>query len=403
MTMNRILIVGAGFAGMYAALSSARVRHAQGVSPDMLEITVVAPAPHLVVRPRLYERAPETMVAPLAHLFAAVDVRYEQGRVEGIDAPGNTVSILRADGQRHSLRYDRLVLAAGSQAAKPEVAGLATYGFSVDQMEDAIALDTHLKSLGSRPLSAARDTVVVAGGGFTGIEVATEMPSRLREVLGQQANVRVVIVDRNAAIAAAMGPESRPLVEKALRETGVEMKLGVSVMQLDQSGVVLSDGQIIEAWTVVWTGGMRANPLTAQLAAERDTSGRLMVDRTLRVPQAPRIFATGDMANTLTDDLGHRALMSCQHAIRLGSHAGFNAAADVLGVPLTPYQQNTYVTCLDLGPSNALFTRGWESKVELRGEEAKAMKREINTRWIYPPPANREDAFEAADRTRRVD
>ena len=64
--MNRILIVGAGFAGMYAALSAARLRDAQGVSPDTLEIVVVAPEPRLVIRPRLYERAPETMVAPLA-------------------------------------------------------------------------------------------------------------------------------------------------------------------------------------------------------------------------------------------------------------------------------------------------------------------------------------------------
>ena len=84
--MKRILIVGAGFAGMHAALSSARLRDTQGVSPDMLEISVAAPEPRLVIRPRLYERAPETMVAPLAEVFDAVDVRYEQGRVDVIDS-----------------------------------------------------------------------------------------------------------------------------------------------------------------------------------------------------------------------------------------------------------------------------------------------------------------------------
>src|SRR5437868_2818315 len=85
-TMKRILIVGAGFAGMYAALSAARLRDKHGVSPDALEIALVAPEPRLVIRPRLYERAPETMVAPLSALLAAVDVRYEQGRVDVIDA-----------------------------------------------------------------------------------------------------------------------------------------------------------------------------------------------------------------------------------------------------------------------------------------------------------------------------
>ena len=97
--MQRIVIVGAGFAGMYAALSAARLRDERGVSPKALEIAVVAPEPRLVVRPRLYERAPETVVAPLSELFEAVDIRYEQGRVETIDCAGNSVAIIGRDGK----------------------------------------------------------------------------------------------------------------------------------------------------------------------------------------------------------------------------------------------------------------------------------------------------------------
>ena len=182
--MKRILIVGSGFAGMYAALCAARLRDQQGASPEDLEIVVVAPEPRLVIRPRLYEAAPETMVAPLAEVFEAVDVRYEQGRVDVIDSAGKSATIVGADGMRRSLGYDRLVLAAGSQGFKPDIPGLAEYGFTVDQLEDAIALDHHMNALANRPSSAARDTVVVCGGGFTGIEVAAEMPSRLRAVLG---------------------------------------------------------------------------------------------------------------------------------------------------------------------------------------------------------------------------
>jgi NADH dehydrogenase len=402
--MQRILIVGAGFAGMYAALSAARLRDERGVSPKALEIAVVAPEPRLVVRPRLYERAPETVVAPLSELFDAVDIRYEQGRVETIDSAGNSVAIVGFDGTRRSLSYDRLVLAAGSLGFKPDIPGLAKYGFSADQLDDAVALDRHLKSLADRPPSPARNTVVVAGGGFTGIEVATEMPSRLREILGPGANVRVIIVDRNEVIAPAMGPHPRPLIEKALRAEGIETRLGVGVSEITESRVRLSDGQSIESATVIWTAGMRANPLTEQFpAAERDRSGRLPVDRNLRVPEVPAVFAAGDTALALTDDLGHRALMSCQHANRLGASAGHNAAADLLGVPLEPYQQKNYSTCLDLGPGDALFTRGWDARVELTGDKAKAMKREINTQWIYPPKANRSDAFKAAEWARLVD
>src|SRR5262245_57334305 len=198
--MKQILIVGAGFAGMYAALNAARVRDKQEVSPDTLEITVVAPEPRLVIRPRLYERAPETMVAPLGEVFKAVDVRYEQGQVDAIDSADKSAMVVGRDGARRTLRYDRLVLAAGSQGFKPDIPGLAKYGFTVDQIDDAIALDHHLKALANRPSTATRDTAVVCGGGFTGIEIATEMPSRLRAILGPKANVRVIIVDRNEAI-----------------------------------------------------------------------------------------------------------------------------------------------------------------------------------------------------------
>ncbi len=401
--MKHLLIIGAGFAGMYAALSAAHLRDKQGVSSDTFEITVVAPEPRLVIRPRLYEVAPETMVAPLVELFDALDIGYEQGRVDVIDPDSMSVAIVGPDGKRRSLHYDRLVLAAGSQLVRPDIPGLAKHGFSVDQLDDAVELDRHLDALANRPSSAARDTVVVAGGGFTGIEVATEMPSRLRAILGPEANVRVIIVDRNDVIAPAMGPNPRPLIEKALREAGVEALLGVGVSQLNERSVTLSDGQSIESATVIWAAGMRANPLTGQIQAERDRSGRLVVDRNLRVPEVPTIFAAGDTARAATDDLGNRTLMSCQHANRLGASAGHNVAADLLGVPPEPYHQRNYVTCLDLGPSDAVFTRGWDSKVELSGDKAKAMKREINTQWIYPPRADRAAAFEAAEWARLVD
>lgn len=401
--MQRLLIVGAGFAGMYAALSAARLRDKQDVSSDSLEIVLVAPEPTLVVRPRLYESAPGAMVAPLDGLLDAVGVRYEQGSVDLIDPSAKTVAIVRPDGARCSLPYDRLVLASGSHAVRPGIPGLAEHAFSVDQLDDAVGLDRHLGGLATQPFDSARNTVVVAGGGFTGIEVATEMPSRLKAVLGSQADVRVLIVDPAAVIAPAMGPNPRPLIEKALREAGVEVLLGVGVSQLSERSVTLSDGQCIETATVIWAGGMRANALTEQVPAQRDRLGRLHVDHNLRVPDVPTIFAAGDTARAATDDLGNYTLMSCQHANRLGACAGHNAAADLIGVSPEPYRQRNYVTCLDLGPADAVFCRGWDSQVESSGDEAKAMKREINTQWIYPPPADRDAAFKAAEWARLVD
>jgi NADH dehydrogenase len=399
----RLVIIGAGFAGMYAALSAARLRDIKGVSPEELEIALVAPEPTLVVRPRLYEPKPETLTAPLQGVLEAIDVVYTQGRAEAIDTESRAVEIIAANGARETITYDRLVVATGSRLFRPNIPGLAEHAFSVDQLDDAIALDRHLHSLADRPAGNGRDTVVVAGGGFTGIEVATEMPARLHAILGESARTRVVIVERNDAIAHDLGAGPRPVIEDALRKLGVETRLGVGVAALDGSGVTLADGGRIESATVIWAAGMRAAPLTAQIPAERDNFGRLLVDRDLRVPSVPGVFATGDAARAACDDLGNYALMSCQHATRMGAFAGNNAAAELLGVPTRPYSQKAYVTCLDLGEAGALFTRGWDRKVEMVGEQAKKTKHEINTVWIYPPRAQRAAALASADPERVTD
>jgi NADH dehydrogenase len=399
----RLVIIGAGFAGMYAALSSARLRDIHGVSPEDLEIAFIAPEPTLVVRPRLYEPKPETLTAPLLDVLKAIDVVYVQGTAETVDTKARIVQITTAKGARKTLSYDRLVVATGSRLFRPNIPGLAEHGFSVDQLDDAIALDTHLHSLADRPAVNGRDTVVVAGGGFTGIEAATEMPARLRAILGKEARPRVIIVDRNTAIAPDMGEGPRPVIEDALRKLGVETRLGAGVAALDESGITLSDGERIEAETVIWAAGIRAAPLTAQIPAERDNFGRLLVDRELRVPSVPGIFATGDAARAASDDVGNYALMSCQHATRMGAFAGNNAAAELLSVPTRPYHQKAYVTCLDLGEAGAIFTRGWDRKVEMIGDVAKKTKREINTVWIYPPRAERAAALASADPERVTD
>jgi NADH dehydrogenase len=271
------------------------------------------------------------------------------------------------------------------------------HAFDVDQIEQASAPEAHIRALKSLPASTARNTVVVAGDGFTGIETATEMPARLRAVLGEDADIRVIIVDRGAQIAASMGDGIRPAIVDAFRELGVEWVLNASVAAVDASGVTLDDGRRIESNTVIWTVGFRANPLTEQLAGTRDHQGRLHVDSNLKVKGVTDVFAAGDVAYAACDDAGHFAGMSCQHAISLGRYAGNNVAADLIGVAPMPYSQPTYVTCLDLGAWGAVYTEGWDRQVKLIGHEAKELKTQINTVWIYPPAANRAIALAAAD------
>lgn len=394
---KQVVIVGAGFAGMYAALAAARLRDRHGVAPDAIEIVVVAPEAAITLRPRLYESAPARMAAPLDALFDTVGVRFVEGWVETIDVAASRIALRDAEGRHGEIGYDRMVLAAGSRLAMPAIPGLAQFAFSVDQREDAVALERHLSALLERPWFPARNTVVVAGGGFTGIETAAEMPARLQAALGGDREVQVIVVEQADAIGPDLGPGPRPVIEQALDSLGVQRRLGVAVTALDPRGITLSDGRRIDAATVIWTGGVQASPLTQQIPAERDRAGRLLVDRDLRVPGASNVFAAGDAASAQTDEAGHRTLMSCQHAMPLGRVAGNNAMADLLGVPATPYEQPRYVTCLDLGPWGAVLTQGWQREVQLAGAEAKLLKRQINQQWIYPPLAHRGTAFEMAE------
>jgi NADH dehydrogenase len=237
----------------------------------------------------------------------------------------------------------------------------------------------------------------VAGGGFTGIETATEMPARLRAVLGENAKIRVIVVERSPKIGAALGEGISPSIVEASEYLGIEWKVGATVAAVDANGVTLADGEYIESNTVIWTVGFRAHSLTEQVQGTRDHQGRLHVDQNLKVRGHADVYASGDVAYAATDDLGNFAAMSCQHAIALGRYAGNNVAAELLGVEPIAYSQPKYVTCLDLGAWGAVFTEGWDRQVKLVKKEAKDLKTQINTVWIYPPAADRATALAAAD------
>jgi len=393
---QQIIVAGCGFAGMWACISAARTAALAGREDD-IEVTMVAPASKLTIRPRLYEAGLDDGVSPdISALLRAVGVRFLAGRVESLDAAGRTVTVVTADGERQVRSYDRLVLATGSRVFLPDVPGLADHAFNVDTLEEALVLEAHLAALGDQPESTARNTVVVGGGGFTGIEVAAEMPGRLRAALGQDAAIRVVIVDPAPEIGIEMGGDTLPYIREALDVGGIEQRPGQCVTAVDADGVTLSGGERIPARTVVWAAGLRAQELAAQVPGEHDALGRVIGDAWLRAPEADGIFVTGDIVRAATDEAGNCSLMTCQHAVILGRVAGHNAAADLLGRPLHPYSQPRYGTCLDLGEWGALYTEGWDRQVRLTTAEGKAMKKNINTVWIYPPAADREAAFAVA-------
>ncbi|OJK00082.1 hypothetical protein ASPACDRAFT_27918 [Aspergillus aculeatus ATCC 16872] len=383
----KIVILGAGFAGLWSALAAQRLINLANQT-DNIKVLVIAPSATLVLRPRLYEADAGNMTHPLGPLFVATGIEFCPGTAQSIDSDARIVRTQSIDGSEYEVPYDRLIVAAGSSVVQPQsITGLRQHAFDVDSLKSAAKLDAHLAALQSLSPSPARDTVVVCGAGFTGIELAAELPRRLSHI----ANVRVILVDRAEDLGPELGPGPRPVIAQALGEVGVECRLGSGIQAVDADGVTLMSGERIATKTAIWTAGVRATPLTQQIPGPKDTLARVFVDEWLRAPSAEHVFVTGDAACAMADNEGHYALMSCQHALQLGRVAGHNAAADLLRKSMVKYSQAAYLCCLDLGGWGAVISGGWERHVQMSGEVAKRVKCYINQKLIYPP----EDADEA--------
>jgi NADH:ubiquinone reductase (H+-translocating) len=374
----RVLVLGSGFAGLWAALGAVRRLDELGVPRGAVDVNVISSQPFHDIRVRNYEADLSACRIPLQHLLDPAGVGHITADVTGIDPLSATVST--AEGA--PLGYDRLVLAVGSRVVKPDLPGLAEFGYDVDTYDGAMKLQAHIRNLAERAADPATAAAVVVGAGLTGIETASELPTMLSDALG--VTPRVILVDHNPHVGSDMGESARPVIENALAENKIDTISGVGVTAVDERGVTLSSGDVVPAATVVWCAGMRANPLTAQFGVPCDRLGRLPVDDYLRVEGVTGVFAAGDVAAAKMDD-EHLSVMSCQHGRPMGRYAGDNVISDLLGAPMLSLRIPWYVTVLDLGPAGAVYTEGWERRVVSSGATAKATKRMINGERIYPP------------------
>ena len=391
--MTSVVVIGSGFAGLWAALGAARRLDELAVPAGTVDIAVLSAKPFHDIRVRNYETDLSACRIPLAELLDPVGIAHVATEVTGIDTAARTVTASNGE----TYRYDRLVLASGSQVLKPDVPGLREFGFDVDTHDGALALGRHLRELAGDPPTPAAATVVVVGAGLTGIEAACELPDRLRALFARgNVTPRVILVDRSPTIGSDMGASACPLIEQALADNGVETRTGVSVASVSERGGALSSGEQLDAATVVWCAGMLASSLTEQLPVARDRLGRVEVDDYLRVIDVPSVFAAGDVAAARMDD-EHLSVMSCQHGRPMGRYAGYNVISDLFDEPMLALRIPWYVTVLDLGPAGAVYTEGWDRVVVSTGAAAKRTKLTINTRRIYPPlNGNRGDLLAAA-------
>lgn len=383
--VSKLVIVGGGFAGVAAAVAAAYQAKENGGD---IAITLISRDGFITNRPRLYEAHSEHLRAALCDTLEPIGVELVLGEVSAIDAAGQSMTVNSEGAATTDIAYDRLVLAAGSLPAPFDIPG-AEHAWDIDDYQSAQQFESHVQETASRDGRA----YVVVGAGLTGLELATEMRGRLGAHGGVNAaaDARVILLERRRAVGPQLADEARAVVDEALQKAGVEVMLESGLQTIEKDAAILEDGTRIEPASVIITAGLRASPLAAAFGGETDGLGRLRTEDTLRVAGFETIFAAGDLARAAIDDKGRAALMSCQHAGVMGRVAGHNAARDLMGLGLMPYRQERYVTCIDLGPAGALFTTGWERELSMKGDEAKALKRQIVEARIMPPTGSAAD------------
>jgi NADH dehydrogenase len=351
-TKKRILILGGGFGGLYTALALDKTIAGR----DDIEVTLVNRENFILFTPMLHEVAASDI--DLTHIVNPIrkmlrHVCFFHAEVRSIDVAGKTVRVAHSkDAHVHDLPFDHLVLALGCTTNFFNLPGLEQHTFTMKSLGDAIEVRNHLiEALEAADFECAaghRDellTVVVAGGGFSGVETIAGINDFLRDATRfyphlSEKQIRVVLVHPGAVILPELGEKLGAYAQKKLAARGVEIRVNTRVTAVRDGNVELNDGTVVKTATLIWTAGTSPHPLCGMLPCPSDR-GRVQVDEFMQVKGWPGVWALGDCASVPDLSTGKLCPPTAQHAIRQGRTLARNIAAAIDGRSLTPFRFST--------------------------------------------------------------
>jgi NADH dehydrogenase len=340
---KRIVILGGGFAGVYTAKA---LEKSLGRSAEF-EIALVARENYFVFQPMLPEVISGTIgltdtVSPLRRLLPRTEIHVRE--IESIDVERKIVTT--APGFRphtHAISYDHLVIALGNVTDFRGLRGLPEHALPFKNLADALFLRSRvIRSLEEAAIEADDPllrrqllTFVVAGGGFSGVEVAAELNDFVRRVARNYRGIdpqeiRVVLVHSQARILPEVSEKLARFAQKILTRRGVEIRLGTRLEAATGEEAILAGGERIPTRTLVCTVPSSPHPLVEALPLPKSKNGRLIADRHLRVEGSDDVWALGDCAQVPAPD-GTIAPPTAQHAIRQAATAAHNIVAAIRG------------------------------------------------------------------------
>ncbi|MGH3436831.1 MAG: NAD(P)/FAD-dependent oxidoreductase [Sciscionella sp.] len=327
----RIVIVGGGYVGMYTALKLQKKLRAKEAS-----VTVIDPQPHMTYQPFLPEAAagsiePRHVVVPLRRVLKRCHVI--TARVRNIEHARKIVTTQSADGHVEEIGYDALVVALGSISRLLPIPGLAEVGIGFRTIGEAIYLRNHVLSrmdLASSTLDPEKRrrllTFTVIGGGFSGIEALGELEdmshfaSRYYENI-EPDDIRWVLVEAAGRILPEVRESLGAYTVQQLEKRGIKVYLDTLAKSVENGHVMLSDGTEYDSDTIIWTAGVKANPVLRNTDLPLDKRGRVTATAALQVEGLPGVWAAGDCSavpdlSKTADDPQATCPPNAQHAVR---------------------------------------------------------------------------------------
>ena len=366
MSLPRVIIVGCGFGGLWAA---------QALAKAEVQLTVIDRTNHHLFTPLLYQVATAGLSAPsvagaIRHILADqrnTTVLY--GEVRAVDPARRVVQLENGE----ELGYDYLILAPGTTHSyfghdewAPYAPGLKTLEDALEIRRRVLSAFEHAERESDPAKRAAWLTFVVVGGGATGVELAGTFAEIARHTLSGEFRridphtARVVLVEGTSRVLPPYPPELSAKAQLQLERLGVTVWPGRMVTGIDAEGVSLG-AERIACKTVIWAAGVASSPLGAMLGAPLDRAGRVKVAADLTVPGHPEIFVAGDLASVE----GVPGIAPA--AKQMGRHAARNVLQLLAGRPTVPFRYRDYGQLATIGRNAAVVVMG---KLKLSGFSA---------------------------------
>ncbi|WP_185013773.1 NAD(P)/FAD-dependent oxidoreductase [Streptomyces sp. AK010] len=383
-TRPRILVVGAGFAGVECVR-----RLERKLSPDEADVTLVTPFAYQLYLPLL----PQVASGVLTPQSIAVSLRRSKkyrtriipGGAIGVDLKSKVCVIRTITDEIVNEPYDYIVLAPGSITRTFDIPGLTDHAFGMKTLAEAAYIRDHvisqldLADASQDPVErASRLQFVVVGGGYAGTETAACLQRLTHAAVKRYPRldpglIKWHLIDIAPKLMPELGDKLGSSAQEILRRRGIEISLGTSIAKAGPEEVTFTDGRVIPTRTLIWTAGVVASPLIATLGAET-VKGRLAVASEMNLPGEDGVFALGDSAAVPDLAKGDGAMCppTAQHALRQGRHVSDNVIASLRGQAMKPYVHKDLGLVVDLGGTDAVSK---PLGIELRGLPAQAVAR----------------------------